>query len=224
MHLRTHIAIGFILAALAGLTTACGEQIPDAIQTPIVIVVTGETPVAPATPTSTSDPFPTPSICRAGVVEQPFENGRMFWVGATLAERCKETHDFALGSGEIWVAVFDSNGQGGTWLVFVDDWNSEREPELDPDLVPPRDGLFQPLRGFGKVWREKLSDLQREALGWGTLAELGFVTDYQYDAGGSVNDNGVYKPGPGQHKLVSLGGELFFFDEASQTFDYVPAD
>src|SRR5574341_2535772 len=39
--------------------------------------------------------YPTPFLCQAGVIEQVFQFGRMFWVGATLDERCRETHEFA---------------------------------------------------------------------------------------------------------------------------------
>jgi hypothetical protein len=210
------------------LASCAGQAGQSPTQTPVVIIVTGETPDgtpgnAPE-PSPTPDIIPTPYVCRAEIVEQSFENGRMFWVGKTFEQRCQEEQDFEPGSGEIWVAIFDESGLSGEWLIFEDDWDSRLEPEEDPDLVPPEEGLYQPVRGFGKVWREKLSAAQREAIGWATVFEIRFVTEYRYEAGGFVDSEGQYVPRPGLHIFNSFGDERFFFDEPSQTFDYVPAD
>ncbi len=40
----------------------------------------------------------------------------------------------------------------GHFERFEDTWTPD-EPESDPAVVPP-EGLYQPIRGFGKVWRE----------------------------------------------------------------------
>lgn len=182
------------------------------------------TPITPqASGAVTPDVFPTPFICRAEIVEQPFEHGYMIWIGKGQAERCNQSHTFALGTGEIWVAIFDEDGQGGEWLVFDDTWQSASEPASDPTLTPPA-GLLQPVRGFGKVWRESLTEAQRQALGWATYIEVKFVTDYRYDAGGFIDSTGQYVPRPGQHTVVGLMGERFFFDEATQRFQYIPAE
>jgi len=69
-------------------------------------------------------------------------------------------------------------------LVFYDDGRYEQyedvwtdaEPESDPAMVPPA-GLFQPVRGFGKIWRENPS--VRDRLGWATAPEQGFDTQLQ---------------------------------------------
>lgn len=140
-----------------------------------------------------------------------------------MDERCREEHDFKPGSGAIWVLTFDESGEGGTWLSFVDDWNSDSEIPFDLTVTQPA-GLIQPVRGFGKVWRERLTDEQRSGIGWATAPEIKFVTSYRFDAGGFVDDQGTYVPRPGQHTLVSYGGETFFLDEQSGTFDVIPAD
>jgi len=145
----------------------------------------------------------------------------MFWVGRTLEEKCKLEHSFAIGSGEIWVAIFDESEQGGEWLIFVDEWNEAQEPEVDPTLTPPAD-LMQPVRGFGKVWRDLLTEQQREELGWATATELPVPTEYRYEGSGFVNTEGEFIPRPGRHVLKGLAGDLFTFDETSQTFDYTP--
>ncbi len=61
------------------------------------------------------------------------------------------------------------------WRRFEDTW-TEEQPESDPGIVPP-DGRYQPIRGFGKVWREH-PDV-REKLGWALGVELGFESMYQ---------------------------------------------
>lgn len=169
--------------------------------------------------------IPTPFLCKAEVVEQTYENGFMFWVGGTASERCKTEHDFEPGSGEIWIAIFDEGfEQVGQWVVVTDNWDEATEPETDPDFEPPNEDLLQPARGFGKAWREGLTDDQREELGWATAGEFKFVTDYRYDAGGFLNDAGEYVPRPGIHRIVALGGEQLFYDEQSRTVFYIAAE
>jgi hypothetical protein len=195
-------------------------------QTPLVVVVTSETPGTVVSTEPSQDGaagFPTPFVCRAGVIEQPFEHGRMFWVGKSIDERCREEHGFEPGSGEIWVAIFDATGEHGTWTIFTDSWDESTDSAFDPSLTPPA-GLLQPIRGFGRVWREDLSDEQRSAIGWGSGSEIAHIIDYRFDAGGLINDLGTYIPRPGQHTMVSLIGERFFFDEQTQRFDYIPGD
>lgn len=225
------LPILFILLSISIVVIACGGSLGgEATQTPVYFIVTGETPaltptsiLADGTPDAIPDIFPTPYICQGMIVEQPFEHGRMFWVGATFTERCLGEHAFTPGSGEIWVALFDESGDSGKWLIFVDDWDETTDQPYDLELIAP-EGLQQPVRGFGKVWREKLTDEQRQELGWAEYDEIAFMTDYRYDAGGFVDDAGEYVARPGLHKLTSLSGETFYFDEPSQTFDYVPAE
>ncbi len=217
------------LALIAALLSACtgGTLTPLPTQTPIYLIVTGEEPARGADqPAATGSPeiFPTPYACRAEVVEQAFESGRMFWVGRTFEERCRESHEFAPGSGEIWVAIFDEGADDqGIWLAFTDDWNSDTEIPFDLTMTQPA-GLLQPVRGFGKVWREKLTGEQRARIGWATSPEIKFITTYRYDAGGMVDRSGVYVPRPGQHTLETFGGEKFFLDEQTGRFEFIPSD
>jgi hypothetical protein len=219
-------AYGTILffAALTAMLAGCGTAGPaEPTQTPVFVVVPADTPQGGGTDEAAeANGYPTPTSCRAEVVEQTYENGRMFWVGGTLEERCKAEHDFTPGSGEIWVIIFDESGLGGDWLVFVDDWDEENDVPYDITLDVP-EGLIQPVRGFGKVWRERLTDEQREAIGWATQNEVKYVTDYRYESGGFVDAEGEFVARPGLHTLVTLGGDRVFFDEPSQTFDFIPA-
>jgi hypothetical protein len=171
-------------------------------------------------------PIPTPFVCKAEIVEQTFEQGFMFWVGGTVDERCKAEHDFEPGSGEIWVLILDEDdAQYGEWYAFVDNWDEDTDPESDPDMDPEDDDLRQPVRGFGKVWRDELTEDQRDDLGYATAGEFKFVTDYRYDPGGFLNEAGEFVPRPGIHRLVALGGEQLFFDEQSGEGHYInPGD
>ncbi len=203
-------------------TTIPATQIPTEIsQAPSVT----EAAVAPPTFTATSSPlpsdtatsaptatsvpptqgptplppnFPTPVVEPVQVAEELFEHGRMFWL-----EPIKQ----------IWVLKITGEGHG-TWEVYEDTFK-DGEPENDPSLVPP-EGRYQPQRGFGKLWRE--SPGLREALGWGVTPEFGYVSQYEYHYGGTIDANGNYVPGPGYHIVYSLDGELFRLNEADGTW------
>jgi hypothetical protein len=91
----------------------------------------------------------------AYAAEQAFENGRMFWTG----------HDR-----RIYVLLDD-----GTYRAYDDTWAVD-EADYDPALIPPSD-RYQPVRGFGKVWRTQPN--VREQLGWALGREWGFETQIQ---------------------------------------------
>ena len=92
---------------------------------------------------------------------QPFELGTMLWHGQARI---------------IYVLR-----QDGTWSGYEDTWK-EGQPDHDPALVPPQ-GLYQPVRGFGKVWRERLRGSEAW-IGWATAPERAFGTVAQYYANG----------------------------------------
>ena len=70
------------------------------------------------------------------------------------------------------ILVLHEDGQ----LEKYDDFWAPGEPESDPALVPPA-GLYQPVRGFGKLWRDNES--VRERLGWALAPEQGFESAWQ---------------------------------------------
>ncbi len=78
---------------------------------------------------------------------QRFENGVMVWREDTQ---------------QIFVFFND-----GTWQSFSDTFQ-EGDRESDPSFAPPPGGQ-QPIRGFGKVWREH--DALRDKLGWALAKE-----------------------------------------------------
>ena len=108
--------------------------------------------------------------------------------------------------------VDDGTGKG-EWSAF-DDVFEDGESEFDPSLVPP-EGMFQPERGFGKLWRE--NQALHDALGWGLTPEFGYVSNYEYYPGGKIEQS-QYVQGPGHHILFSLSQEKFQFNEADFTW------
>lgn len=210
--MRLRLLIGLLLIAFT--TAACQEQPP----TVMVLVVTftpdvadsssGAASIQPqatatAAPTPTFAPFPTPVVGQVQVAEQPFERGRMFWVQPKR---------------QIWVLMEDPDDpQRGTWRIY-DDTFTENDPALDPDITPPDEGLYQPERGFGKLWRE--NEAVRSALGWAvTPEEFGYISNYEYHLEPIVTANGQTVPGPaGYHILFSLYEVPYRFNERDGTW------
>lgn len=103
---------------------------------------------------------PEPAIS-SDAAEQHFERGTMIWV--------KEQDT-------IYVLFEDvPSGSERASTSFADEWD-ESQPDHDPSLVPP-DGLYQPVRGFGLVWRQNPE--VRERLGWAVDQEIAFDTTVQ---------------------------------------------
>lgn len=92
--------------------------------------------------------------------EQEFEHGRMLWL-----QNAPYPNPI--------VVLYED----GTWQTFADTWQPG-EPENDPAIVPPN-GLYQPVRGFGEVWRNRPG--VRERLGWAVREEQGFESVWQAD-------------------------------------------
>jgi hypothetical protein len=111
--------------------------------------------------------------------EQSFEHGRMIWMehGEYVYGDLWGSGDYA-GTGVIFV-LYDN-----VTKTFVDTWTPAQE-ESDPSIVPPT-GLYQPIRGFGKVWRDNPE--VRENLGWALGPEEGYETRYQEVTGFEWNN------------------------------------
>ncbi len=184
------------------------EQVSNATQSP------SESPTATAIPptalpTETLRPsaFPTPRIEQVSLVEQVFENGRMLW-----------WRDYHI----IWVLIGDEvDPEQGEWLCF-DDTFVEGDTELLPTFEPPLDAITlsqrvdiqiqQPIRGFGKLWRET-EDI-RNRLGWALTAEIEHSARREYIAGGSLDQNDNYTPDTGGEWRIGS-----FFNETLVLFE-----
>lgn len=105
-----------------------------------------------------------PATISAGAAQR-FEHGLMVWVK---------------GLGQIFV-MFD-DGRNPAWLQGDDPWVPGML-EDDPDINPP-EGFYEPVRGFGMVWREDVGAFWdvRERLGWAVGQEFAMETAFQRDS------------------------------------------
>ena len=82
------------------------------------------------------------------------------------------------------IYVLYAGGQDPEWDAFTDEWDPG-EPENDPDLLPPS-GYYQPVRGFGLVWREQPG--VRDRLGWAIDQEAAYQTAVQRTSYAKYNE------------------------------------
>jgi hypothetical protein len=120
---------------------------------------------------------PAPRACPTDPVisdaaEQHFEHGTTIWFREPWVSGVDE-------GGWIFV-LYEDRGQWFSykWYVYEDEW-IEGEADRDPSLTPPP-GLYQPVRGFGFLWRQ--NPQVRERLGWAVDQEVGFSTILQHTA------------------------------------------
>ncbi len=140
-------------------------------------IVPTNTPVPPtATPTCglPTDPALAPAWVRGKLgcptansaitwaAWEPFERGYMLWRSDT-----DNVYVFNLQDG--------TNPSAGTWKLYTETW-----PGTDPDGVglSPPPGLYEPVRGFGWLWRTYLGGPGSE-LGWAREEEKGFCANIQ---------------------------------------------
>lgn len=90
------------------------------------------------------------------IVVQSFENGSMIW-----------TPNRNAAGGQIWVTYYNKQKGWMMWQFYADLWR-EGMPISAGETPPP--GLYEPVRGFGKLWRE--DPTVRAWLGWATSPEL----------------------------------------------------
>lgn len=86
---------------------------------------------------------------------QPFERGAMVWVAS----------QGSLPQSAIYTLFNNNNFQ-----AFSDTWRDGVDP-VSGGQQPPAANLLEPVRGFGKIWRE--SGGVKDNLGWATSAENG---------------------------------------------------
>jgi hypothetical protein len=131
---------------------------------------------------------PPPPECAGGpaltglAAQESFEHGTMLWLGS-----------------EARIYVLFDDGRQPAWAAYADEWNPG-VPESDPTIVPPA-ALYQPVRGFGLVWRTQPG--LRDRLGWATGEEAGYTGALQRTGRIKYNltylgalDSGVWELGP----------------------------
>jgi len=138
---------------------------------------------------------PPPDICPSGPAlftdgaEQHFEHGLALW-----------------NRSEDRIYVLIDHGLSQSWRAFEDTWE-ESMPESDPALSPPG-GLYQPIRGIGRVWREEFGI--REQLGWALGPEVGYGTAIQRTSRFKYNDTYIKALDGGVWKLGPEGGSWHY--------------
>lgn len=175
-----------------------GEATAEVLPTTAVPTAVLPPTQIPSTPSTTQSNVPTPTVGQIQVAEQVFEHGRMFWIQPQE---------------QIWVMFDDGTGKG-KWSVYPDNFQ-DGEPESDPSIVPP-DGMYQPERGFGKLWRN--TPEIKNGLGFGITPEFGYISGYEYHPTDAVDAQGRIV---GFHILNSLYQEKFKFDEATGTWQKI---
>ncbi|MEL6269337.1 MAG: hypothetical protein AAFV33_04060 [Chloroflexota bacterium] len=121
-----------------------------------------------------------PTVTTASSAYQTFERGFMLWVDTP-------------GTGTIYVGL-----DSGTYQTYPDTWNADSDP-VSGNETPPDAALSEPIRGFGKVWRD--NPQVRNALGWATSPERGDTTTYLPYQQGTL----LYAPQRGQ--IIAFGSE-----------------
>lgn len=163
---------------------------PTATPTPTASPSATPTPTPTSTPTSTPTPTltPEPPPCAVPVdpdlapawdqgqlgcpttpasitwaAWQPFERGHMLW---------RDDADL------VYVLHFKNGTKDSTgdWKLIVDKWDGVTDPD-GIGLSPPP-GLYEPIRGFGWVWRNFLDGPTAE-IGWAREEEKGFCAKVQ---------------------------------------------
>ena len=99
---------------------------------------------------------------------QAFQGGTMIWL-----------------EGNHTIYVFYANGRYESYP----DHFQEGDPESDPAIVPPA-GLYQPMRGFGLVWRT--NQQVRDGVGWALAPEAGFQGWGQSYSGIGMHNSGTF--------------------------------
>lgn len=123
---------------------------------------------------------------------QRFVNGEMVWV------------DLGTAGKKIFVIVSNQNYPPGFFYrVFDDTWREG--DKVSDNLTPPDIGLYEPIRGFGKVWREQPQI--RDAIGWAWEREQADRGSAQLFNSGTLlylqGKNWVFAFGPDQTNIGS---------------------
>lgn len=129
-----------------------------------------------------SGPCPAGEAANLQAAQQAFQNGRLVWL--------KEIPSGSSTIARQIIALYND----GKWAQFDDTWQ-EGQPESDPAITPPG-GLYQPIRGFGKLWREH-ADVKSK-LGWALAPEQGYTATWQRQMCEALPDVSYLRTADGQ--------------------------
>jgi hypothetical protein len=124
-----------------------------------------------AYPDAFTCPLSIPAWGNTQTAVQQFERGSMVWVKDPIGLY-----------GDRIIAIFYDNKRNTlVWQQFSDTWK-EGDAVSGGEQAPQ--GLYEPIRGFGKVWREHQAI--RNTLGWAVAQEQGDTGTLQYFTNGSA--------------------------------------
>ncbi len=93
-------------------------------------------------------------------------------------------------------------GATGDWYEFEDTWQ-DTDPTPAPLGAPA--GLYEPVRGFGKIWRDYPG--LRQSLGWATDQETNITAAWEAFQGGNM----IWTSSTRQIRIM--------YDDASRTYE-----
>ena len=108
---------------------------------------------------------PTGPASTSAAADEVFEGGRLIWLEASRL-------------------IYELRA-GGQLVIYRDTWTDD-QPASDPAITPPA-GRYQPVRGFGKVWRTE--PYLQNRLGWALAPEQGYQTQLQSSSVGCHTDS-----------------------------------
>jgi hypothetical protein len=135
------------------------------------------------------DECPSGPAVRGPGAEEHFERGVMIW---------SEAKDR--------VYVLFEDGDSPAWRAYPDLWE-EGMADSDPGIVPPP-GRYQPIRGFGLVWREQLD--VRDRLGWAADREAAYDVAIQSTSRFKYNDTYILARDGGVWVLGPEGSRWYY--------------
>lgn len=124
-------------------------------------------------------------LVSVAIVTQSYERGQMVWVQGKS-------------SNSIWVFYYDNARGSLVWELHQDNFR-EGEPASGGETPPT--GLIEPIRGFGKLWRN--NPQIRNTLGWAVTNEIQDIGHEQYFRGGAWM---LYRSAPDRVYLIRPDG------------------
>ena len=149
---KYEVLLGLLGSSINGLRTGvCAEVIGSLQKTAAAFGPTFEC----------GAPFPQINV---QIATEQFERGQMVWMSSPNGQY-----------NTIYVFFFDNGRNRMVWQSFGDTWH-EGDQVSGGEKAP--NGLYEPIRGFGKIWRE--NPTIRNTLGWAVAPETADRGHLQY--------------------------------------------